>query len=244
MDLAARWLLIVLVLTLFFGLYLWRNAAELSAQRFGKVLLFIGILVIPLGMIRLGVAKSIHDSESREFCMSCHEMHPFGKSLHVDDSEFIPAVHYQNHLVPPDQACYRCHADYSVMGTVKAKIGGLRHVWVHYFGTIPKTTDIKLYDPYPNSNCLSCHKGMRKFETNSHHDTKETPKAAIYSGKVSCLTRGCHDIAHGLDKHGLKDYIASDELDYWYWPPKKSAMAKADGAKKDKDATNSEGDGE
>ena len=64
-------------------------------------------------------------------------MDDFGKSLHIDDPSYIPAAHFQNNRVPRDQACYMCHTNYTMLGTVTAKINGLRNLWVQYVGTIP-----------------------------------------------------------------------------------------------------------
>src|SRR5436305_4285771 len=99
-------------------------------------------------------------------------MTDYGKTVHYDDKSYIPAVHYQNNLVPRDHACYTCHTDYAMFGGVKAKMRGLRHIYVQYFGTVPKPADIKLYSPFPNSTCLHCHLGSRRFEeVNGHHKT-------------------------------------------------------------------------
>jgi nitrate/TMAO reductase-like tetraheme cytochrome c subunit len=39
-------------------------------------------------------------SKTTTFCLSCHTMESFGKSLYVDDPTHIPAAHFQNHRVP------------------------------------------------------------------------------------------------------------------------------------------------
>ena len=65
-------------------------------------------------------------------------MHDFGQSLYVDDPSYIPAKHFQNNLVPRDRACYTCHTDYTMFGTMHSKLRGLRHVYVQYLGKIPR----------------------------------------------------------------------------------------------------------
>jgi len=53
-------------------------------------------------------------------------MEHFGKSLYVDDPQYVPAIHFQNHRVPSDMACYACHADYTIYGPLKDKLQGLK----------------------------------------------------------------------------------------------------------------------
>ena len=79
----------------------------------------------------------------------------------MDDKSYIPAAHFQNNFVPRDHACFTCHTDYTMFGDYKAKWRGVHHVWVQYFGKIPKPEDIKLYTPYNNRECLHCHAGAR-----------------------------------------------------------------------------------
>ena len=120
-----------------------------------------------------------------------------GRSLHVDDRSYIPARHFQNNLIPRDHAC-SYHTDYTMFGTVKSKIRGLRHLWVQYAGTIPKPQDIKLYVPFNNRECLHCHLGSRKFEeVGSHHKTPELLDS-IKAGTRSCMSSGCHDTIHDV----------------------------------------------
>jgi cytochrome c-type protein NapC len=71
----------------------------------------------------------------------------------------LAAAHFQNHRVPADEACYTCHTNYAMFGGMKAKIGGLRHIYVYYLGKPPQPADIKLYEPYNNRECLHCHAG-------------------------------------------------------------------------------------
>lgn len=50
--------------------------------------------------------------------------------LHVDDPSYVAAAHFQNHRVPADEACYACHTDYVFYGGLRAKMRGLRHIYV------------------------------------------------------------------------------------------------------------------
>ena len=95
-------------------------------------------------------------------------------------------------------------------GDFTAKWRGLHHVYVQYFGTIPKPSEIKLYTPYNNRECLHCHEGARNFEEGVIHAADADTLAAIKSNKLSCISSGCHDMIHevgGLE--GAKDVDAS-----------------------------------
>ena len=89
-----------------------------------KILAFIGLCVLPALCIVGGMNTHMQRSEQTRFCISCHVMIPYGRSLYVDDPSHIPAQHFQNHRVPPDMACYACHADYTIYGPLKDKLQG------------------------------------------------------------------------------------------------------------------------
>ena len=165
----------------------------LTAARGGKVLAFLALLVLPLAMTALGLSSHMERSKSTEFCLSCHVMEPYGKSLRVDDAAFVPASHFQNNRVPPDRACFTCHTDYTMFGDAKAKLRGLRHVYVNYLAGPPEK--IALYEPYNNRECLHCHAGARSFEESELHvDIRDE----LRTNQTSCLE--CHDVVHEVDQ--------------------------------------------
>jgi nitrate/TMAO reductase-like tetraheme cytochrome c subunit len=181
---------------------LWARV-ELTRVRGGKILAFVVLFVAPVLAVALGYSEHMERAESTQFCLSCHVMHDFGASLHVDDPSYIPAKHFQNNLVPRDHACYTCHTDYTMFGTVHSKLRGLRHVYVQYLGKIPPPADIKLYTPYNNRECLHCHAGMRAFEEEAKHSKTPDMMKQIVSNQMSCTTSKCHDTVH--DVGTLKD---------------------------------------
>ncbi|HEX7184430.1 MAG TPA: NapC/NirT family cytochrome c [Thermoanaerobaculia bacterium] len=166
---------------------------SLTAARGGRILAFLAFLVLPVLATAMGLSAHMEQSKSTEFCLSCHVMQPYGRSLHVDDETWLPAQHFQNNRVPRDRACFTCHTDYTLFGDAKAKLRGLRHVYVYYLGNIPKK--IQLYEPYNNRECLHCHAGARSFEESDLH--KEI-RADLGSSNTSCLE--CHDAAHNVDE--------------------------------------------
>jgi nitrate/TMAO reductase-like tetraheme cytochrome c subunit len=119
-------------------------------------------------------------------------MEPYGRSLHLDDVEALPANHFQNRRIDRDYACYTCHTTYTMFGDVSAKLKGLKHVYVYYLGTIPDR--IELNEPYSNRECLHCHEGARSFEESElHADFRED----FEDGTTTCLE--CHEVIHALD---------------------------------------------
>jgi nitrate/TMAO reductase-like tetraheme cytochrome c subunit len=176
---------------------------ELTRSRGGKILAFVVLFIAPVLAVGLGYSEHMERAESTQFCLSCHVMHDFGQSLYVDDPSYIPAKHFQNNLVPRDHACYTCHTDYTMFGTVHSKLRGLRHVYVQYLGKIPAPAEIKLYTPFNNRECLHCHSEMRAFEEEPSHSKTPDMMQRIVSNQMSCMTSRCHDIVHNVDT--LKD---------------------------------------
>jgi len=137
----------------------------------------------------------IERSKQTQFCLSCHIMEPYGRSLRVDDASYIPAAHFQNNRVPRDEACYTCHADYTLYtGGIKSKIRGLHHIYAQYIGTPQQP--IKLYHPFNNRECLHCHLGARSFEQGAVHNADPDLLPAVKANKLSCVSSGCHEVVH------------------------------------------------
>jgi cytochrome c-type protein NapC len=169
---------------------------SITATRGGKILAFFALLILPILAGGAGASEHLEHSKSTAFCLSCHVMEDYGKSLRVDDRSFIPAVHYQNHLIPHDNACYTCHTDYAMYGGLRSKLRGLRHVYVNYFGTVPQP--IKLYQPYNNRECLHCHLGSRSFEEGATHNQDPTTMQKVKSNQLGCTSSGCHNYVHNI----------------------------------------------
>jgi cytochrome c-type protein NapC len=179
---------------------LFLGAGTMAAHTWGRIALLVGVVALPLLISAGNLTSGFEESSRTRFCLSCHEMQRHGMSLFADNHFALAAAHYQSRLVDRDHACYSCHADYAMFGDAKAKINGLRHVWVHYFRPIP--SKISLYQPYSIGNCRHCHDDSRRFvEAPAHQPVLKD----IYAGKVSCL--GCHTVAH--------DMTAVDEHRFW-----------------------------
>ncbi len=170
----------------------------LTTTQGGKILAFFVLFLLPLICVGMGTTYHIDRSKRTEFCLSCHEMEPYGKSLMVDDPARLAAAHFQNHRVPAEEACYTCHTNYALFGGFRAKMHGLRHVYVHYLGTPPAPEAIRLYDAFNNRECLHCHLGARSFEEGPVHTADPDLLPAVKSNKMSCLSSGCHQTVHNV----------------------------------------------
>ncbi len=171
---------------------------ELTVARGGKILAFVALCILPVLSVWAGLNAQLERSTSTQFCLSCHVMTDFGKTLYVDDKSYIPAVHFQNNFVPRDHACFTCHTDYTMFGDYKAKWRGVHHVLVEYFGTIPKPEDIQLYTPYNNRECLHCHAGARSYEEAAPHHKDPNMLALAASNRLSCMASNCHEFVHDV----------------------------------------------
>ncbi len=171
------------------SIFLFRPAV--TAGTGWKIAAFIGLCVLPALCVAGGVNFHMQRSEQTSFCISCHAMEPYGRSLYVDDPSYVPAQHFQNHRVPADQACYACHADYTIYGPLKDKLQGMKRVYMQYISTPPNPIEIP--GGFNNRNCLRCHLGARSFQENPVHTAiLDTLK----SNQLSCISSGCHDMVH------------------------------------------------
>ena len=140
---------------------------SVTVEASGKILAFIALCILPALCIVTGMSFHNERSQQTSYCVSCHSMVTHGQSLHLLDTHYIPAQHFQNHLVPSDKACYTCHTNYTMYGPLKDKLRGLTYLYMEYLSTPPKT--LHLIGTYPNSECLHCHLGTRDFEDNLAH---------------------------------------------------------------------------
>ena len=174
---------------------------SITISREGKMLAFVAFFIFPVLAASIGASEHFERSKQTQFCLSCHVMEPWGKSLYVDDPSHIPAAHFQNHRIPADEACYTCHSDYAMYGTLRTKLEGLHHVYVNYLGT--PMNPIRLYHPYDNAVCLHCHLGARSFESSALH---VAIMPDLKDNKLSCVTSGCHDKVHDVATLGQQKF--------------------------------------
>jgi cytochrome c-type protein NapC len=194
-------LLLITATTVLIAVLVFRPS--LTTSQGGKILAFFVLFLLPLICLGMGTNYHIERSKQTQFCLSCHEMEPYGKSLMVDDPAHLAAAHFQNHRVPAEEACFTCHTTYAMFGDFRAKMHGLRHVYIHYLRTPPAPENIRLYDPFNNRECLHCHLGARSFEEGAVHNADPALLPAVKANKLSCLSSGCHEVVHNVGS--LKD---------------------------------------
>lgn len=172
------------------GLLVWAwrrlSAAGAPTRMWGALLVAVGL--VPIMVALMTFAHGLEASATVSSCGSCHVMTPFVSDLRDVKSDTLAATHYKNRYIRENQ-CYTCHSDYGLGGTLRAKLGGLRHVWYYTTGTYE--LPIKIAAPYPNVRCLGCHGESQKF---LNSETKKPIMADLMSGKTSCLE--CHAPAH------------------------------------------------
>lgn len=163
-----------------------------------KLLAFFSFLFFPVLFTGGIVNEKLNSMQQTEFCESCHVMKPYVESLKIDDDEPLSSVHFRNNYVNQKTACYNCHTSYAMFGGVKAKMNGLKHVWVYL--TKSKIDTIKLYEPFSNDNCLYCHEPAERFLKKKEHNKEENQLKKMIAGEKSCLTEGCHDVGHYFEE--------------------------------------------
>jgi cytochrome c-type protein NapC len=170
----------------------------ITVTRGGKMMAFLVLFLLPILCAAMGVSSELERSKTTQFCLSCHTMESYGRSLHADDPTYLAAAHFQNHRVPADEACYTCHTNYAMFGSFKAKMAGLRHVYVYYLTKPPASENIKLHEPYNNRECLHCHLGARSFEQGAVHNADPELLPAAKANRLSCVSSGCHEVVHNV----------------------------------------------
>ena len=181
----------IIVTILLALVFLVRPSVTMGAA--GKIVAFVALAVLPSLCLIGGMNAHVQRSEQTRFCISCHSMEPYGKSLHVDDPSYIPASHFQNHRVPADEACYACHADYTLFGPLNDKLRGVTRIYFQYVSTPPNP--IRIPGGYSNAQCLRCHLGARSFQENAIH---AAIMDTLISNQMSCISSGCHDTIHNI----------------------------------------------
>ncbi len=140
-------------------------------------------------MVLATFALSFQRAETVSFCADCHTMTPWVDGLRNPKGKSLAAMHFQNRWILKDQ-CYTCHADYGFLGPIRTKLTSMGHV-ARYYGLMKMPKEIKLYKPFPNSNCLQCHGSAANFKSNPAHAAVMKP---LLANELGCVT--CHQPIH------------------------------------------------
>jgi nitrate/TMAO reductase-like tetraheme cytochrome c subunit len=191
----AAWILALGALVVIVPLIALRCSMRTRATLVRRLFTFLVMFALP-GVWLLGMfAYADTSMRTTSFCLSCHEMRPYGESLTVNGVETLAAAHYRGGRSDRDKACYVCHTKPGLLGYVDAKLRGLHDVRVHYVGSIPETLSIR--GGYDVGICLGCHGETENFREQPLH---ASVMAGIEASDVSCLQ--CHAPAHAVPARG------------------------------------------
>jgi hypothetical protein len=142
-------------------LMLWFLVRRPILSHATKIVLLLGIGVLPIATATTGNVAGFEATKTRVFCGSCHVMTPYSADSDDPKSTTLAARHARNASFG-DENCYACHANYGMYGTVLTKLGGLRHVYeytLHYrnMSLAEARATIHIREPFENSTCMHCH---------------------------------------------------------------------------------------
>ena len=183
-------------------LVLWFLIRRPTLTTATKLVLLLGIGVLPLMTAATGNVAGFEATKQRTFCQSCHVMTPYGNDSADPKSTSLAARHARNALIG-DINCYACHADYGMYGTVVTKLGGLRHVYLYvteYRNTPLEEArrTIHIRAPFQNATCMHCH--STEVPLWQHVPAHASLIDRLRAGSISCASSGCHGPAHPFSK--------------------------------------------
>jgi cytochrome c-type protein NapC len=188
-------------------LLLWYLFRRPLLTRMTKVLLLLGIGVLPIATAANGNVAGYHATKTTKFCASsCHVMVPYGEDSWNPQSTSLASRHARNEAFGHEN-CYACHADYGMFGTITTKIGGMRHVYEYltHYHSMPieeSLVKIELQKPFKNEACTRCHstENLLWNKIGDHASSRDDVRA----NKVSCASEGCHGFAHPFSKEARR----------------------------------------
>ncbi|MBI5197278.1 MAG: NapC/NirT family cytochrome c [Nitrospirae bacterium] len=149
------------------------------------VFIFCGFLILavwPLGFSAVSI-YNLERAKTVAFCGSCHEMQERVADLRNPASKNLSSKHATRFWIN-ENACYNCHTDYTMFGPFTAKWRGLQHMYAAAF-IRPKPEEIKIYVPFPDRNCIRCHRTAR-FDRVEEHGDRDPDERCV----------DCHDKIH------------------------------------------------
>ena len=183
-------------------LMLWFLVRKPTLSHAVKLVLLLGIGVLPIATAATGNVAGFQATEKRQFCQSCHVMTAYGADSADPNSKSLAARHARNDLFG-DENCYACHANYGMFGTVLTKYGGLRHVYEYtfHYRDMPLAEareKIHIREPFQNSTCMHCHSTQDPIWNGVKEHASLIDR--LRDGSVSCASAGCHGPAHPFSK--------------------------------------------
>lgn len=106
-----------------------------------RLAVILVLAVVGLALLMGTALGAAHLTSSSGVCRQCHEMQPYYKG-------WQQSVH-------KSLECAQCHIPSGTVGLVKAKMGALREVYVHFAGAVHMPLEVD--SAVPRETCLSCH---------------------------------------------------------------------------------------
>jgi cytochrome c-type protein NapC len=184
------------------AILLWYLVRRPPLGRVTKVLLLLGLGLLPVVVAMTGNIAGYEYTLKRPFCGSCHVMQPYIRDAEDPASNSLAAIHSRNHRFG-EESCYNCHADYKMFGAITTKLNGMRHLFAYiteYANTGPDGEGgppIHTYKPFANGSCMQCHSTALAGWLEVHPDPD-----SIRSGEMRCVE--CHDDIHPQALHRRK----------------------------------------
>ncbi len=129
------------------------------------VLLVTVLAVLSLSVMALVNIEILHMTSEPEFCAMCHPGHGFGPLAEVDSWE------HSGHAAA-GVSCLDCHGRPGPLGYAKAKMGGLKDLYMQF--TISKEEKMAILsnpdaDLVPMEQCLFCHSDSENQKYRENH---------------------------------------------------------------------------
>jgi cytochrome c-type protein NapC len=191
------------------AILIWYLVRRPPLGRVTKVLLLLGLGLLPVIVALTGNIAGFEYTLKRPFCGSCHVMQPYIRDAEDPNSDSLAAIHSRNHRFG-EESCYNCHADYQMFGTITTKLNGMRHLFAYvteYANTGPDGEGgppIHTYKPFANGACMQCHSTELSAWQEAHPDPE-----AIRSGEMRCIE--CHDTIHPQALHRRPKTAAAEQ---------------------------------
>lgn len=183
-------------------LVLWYLIRRPALTRATKIVLLFGIGLFPIATAMTANYADFEATKNRTFCGSCHVMKPYQDDSENPMSTSLASRHARNEQFGHEN-CYACHADYGMFGTVKTKLGGMRHVYLYLTEYRTKSLaeareTIHILHPFQNATCMRCHSTENPLWKGIKDHASVIDR--VRNGEVSCASEGCHGPAHPFSK--------------------------------------------